>query len=143
MEIGLTDIVDNRAFERPVLFTSTMDLLAATPPFKGFELESMVRSVQFQIDQNTCLFAIDEGRMAGYIGWILTSQNVVDEWRYSGGILRPAVEAEVIVVTIIAVQSPKLILPLIRKAKTKSKGLPVYWKRMSPDGQSEVIRSVP
>jgi hypothetical protein len=143
LEIGLADIVDNTAFERPVLFTSTMDLLAATPPFKDFELERIVRSVQFQIDQNTCLFAIERERLAGYMGWILTSRRIVEDWKKSEGILRPAVEAEAIVVTIIAVHSPTLILPLIRKAKTRSKGLPVYWKRMSPDGRSEVIRSVP
>ena len=139
----MADIVDNTAFERPILFSSTMDLLAATPPFKDFELERIVRSVQFQIDHNTCLFCIDGGRLTGYLGWILTSNIIVEEWQRGEGILRPAGEAEAIVVTIMAVHSSDLILPLIRKAKTRSKGLPVFWKRVSADGATETIRSVP
>ena len=139
----MLEIVDSSAGEKPVLFTSTMDLLATTPPFKAFGLERMVRSVQHQIDSNTCLFGIENGRLCAYLGWIVTSRGVVEDWRDNDGPLHPAPEAEAIVVTILAVNSPRAILPMIKKAKTVSHGLPVYWKRIGEDGISEDIRSVP
>ena len=139
----MREIVDATGFEKPVLFTSTIDLLASTAPFDSFELQRIVRSVQFQIEQNTCLFCIENGRMAGYLGWILTSNEIVEEWRSNSGTLRPAQEAEVIVVTILAVNSPDMIMPLIRKAKTRSGGRPVHWKRLDQAGTTESLRSVP
>jgi len=137
------EIVDSTAFEKPVLFTSAIDLLASTAPFDSFELGRIVRSVQFQMDQNTCLFCIENGRMGGYLGWILTSNEIVEEWRTNSGTLRPDPAAQVIVVTILAVSSPDMIMPLIRKAKTRAGGRPVHWKRLSKEGITEALRSVP
>jgi hypothetical protein len=136
-------IIDARVLDHKLLFCASMDLLARTEPFSKFEAGRLIRSVQTQMSNNTCLFIIEGERLTGYLGWLVTSNEVVGSWRSSNTGLRPAEPAEAIVVTIMAVDRPQDILALIKKAKTVSNGLPVYWKRYGETGVEVRVRSVP
>lgn len=137
------DIIDARVQDHTRLFCACLDLLARTEPFSKFEAGRLIRSVQTQMEKNTCLFIIEGERLTGYLGWLVTSNEVVETWRESNAGLRPAEPAEAIVVTIMAVDRPKDILALIKKAKAVSHGLPVYWKRYGEKSFETRVRSVP
>ena len=64
------DIIDARVLDHKLMFCACLDLLARTEPFSKFEAGRLIRSVQTQMENNTCLFIIEGERLNGISdGW--------------------------------------------------------------------------
>jgi hypothetical protein len=112
-------------------------------PFDDFEFRMMISTLMYQLEtQNHVVAGLDD-RMVGYLGWIKTTREKAEAWHNQDAQLLPAFEnSDAIAVTVLTVERPAYILPLIKHAKTLSPGYSVYWKRHAPDGSLMAKRSV-
>ena len=126
----------------PVSFGLVCNFVAHYPPFDNFEFGLMVKSLRFQLEQQTHLVGSIDDRIVAYLGWIPTSREMAEAWSASEGPLHPHVNGEAVAVTVLATNSSAHILPLIKEAKRVAYGKSVFWKRNFIDGRGAVKRAV-
>lgn len=120
-----------------------LQFLAKHPPFSAYDLKKIVHSLQIQFTQDSNLIALKDDKVVGYLGWLWTERAIAENWkRFGGKLFAKEKNFDAIAITILAVDSPQDILPMIKHAKTLSNGLPVYWKRHAPNA-ARPMRSVP
>ena len=107
-----------------------LDYLAASPPFSDYGMKSMLQSVTAQMTAGTYLVAISEERICGYLGWLLTTQQIAEDWvNGSGPLISRKENVSAAAPTILAVSDPDLLLPMVREMKRRVGNLPIFWKR--------------
>lgn len=124
---SLTRLDHRRFFYHKCL---VLDFLAASPPFAGYAMKGIVQSVTAQMTGGTYLVAISQNRICGYLGWLLTSEKIAEDWVNGSGVLVSVSDnPTAVAVTILAVSDPALLLPMIRDARGTIGDMPIFWKR--------------
>jgi hypothetical protein len=132
----------SRIPSNPVSFGLVCNFVAHYPPFDNFEFGLMVKSLRFQLEQQTHLVASIDDKVVAYLGWIETSRDMAEAWSSGEGPLHPQLNAEAVAVTVLATKSAAHILPLIKEAKRVAQGKSVFWKRDFAGGRGSVKRAV-
>lgn len=116
--------------------------LADHQPFSEFEFGPTTKSILYQMQANSYFVCIKNDQIAGYLGWIRTTDDNGRAWLEEGTPLVPNHEATAIAVTIFAASERRFIRPMIRYAKKREPGLTVYWKRYYQDGRTPTHKIV-
>jgi len=127
----------------PVSFGVVSDFIAHYPPFDMYEFGLMVKTIRYQLEQQThCVGAVGNNLVA-YVGWILTTQEIAEAWTHNRGPLHPnAASGDAVAVTVLAARAGGYILPLIKEAKKLNLNNSVFWKRSFADGRADHKRAV-
>ena len=98
-------------------FGMLMDFLAHTKPFSQFEAGTLADALLLQLRQGHHLVALQDRKVVGYAGWLLTSRAVGDAWIEGRGKLRPVRQdlADAASLTIVAATEKSAIPRLIRR----------------------------
>ncbi len=119
------------------------DFVSRFAPFEDFEFGMMVKTIKYQLESGNHIVAAIDDRIVGYLGWIRTTRAIAEAWLNEDAPLNPALEGQnAVAVTVLAVDKPAFILPLIRYAKASNSAYSVYWKRHAPDGRLVAKRRV-
>jgi hypothetical protein len=138
----MTKLSISRVPSNPVSFGLVCNFVAHYPPFDNFEFGLMVKSLRFQLDQQTHLVGSIDDKIVAYLGWIQTSREMAEAWASGEGPLHPQLNGEAVAVTILATKTSAYILPLIKESKRVAAGMSVFWKRDFGDGRGSVKRAV-
>jgi hypothetical protein len=119
------------------------DFVSTHPPFDRFEFRLMTQTLKFQLENQCHIVAGLDDQIAGYLGWIPTTIEVAEAWMENAGPLIANLEfRQAVIPTVLVTIEPRIMLPLIKHAKTINPGIPVYWKRQFSDERLEVKRAV-
>ncbi|KQP54191.1 hypothetical protein ASG40_19145 [Methylobacterium sp. Leaf399] len=115
--------------------------LARRAPFSGFRFGDFVNTLDGQIRRRHALFAIDDGRMVGYLGWAVYSAEDARQFACTG---RPppndrANGTEVVWVLTAAAVSPAGFKALIDTGKSLNIGRRAMGVRYKPSGAKIVF----
>jgi hypothetical protein len=99
------------------------------PPFDTFEFGLMTRTLNYQLETGNHLIGALQDQVVGYLGWILTSDEIAERWVQEDGPLTPVRHGTSVAITVMATKNSQHILPLVREAKRLNPTLSVYWKR--------------
>ena len=132
----------SRIPSNPVSFGLVCNFVAHYPPFDNYEFGLMVKSLRFQLEQQTHLVGSVDDRVVAYLGWIETGREMAEAWSAGEGPLHPQLDGGAVAVTVLATNSSAHILPLIKEAKRVAYGKSVFWKRSFIDGRGAVKRAV-
>jgi cytochrome P450 len=122
----------------PFNLISVANLIAKHPPFSQYPFADMLATLQQQLERQTNMLLVKDGRLVGYCGWFVTRQEVIDLWQQGKGTPTPDWDnPEAVLVNIFVSDDPKAILPILRAASARGDGLPVYRKRIFQNGRSE------
>ncbi len=131
-----------RVPSNPVSLGLVCNFIAHYPPFDGYEFGLMVKTLRYQLEQQTHLIgSIDDGIVA-YLGWIVTSREIAEAWVANDGPLNPDPGGTAVAATVMATRSSAHILPLIKEAKLINLDKSVYWKRDFIDARGAMKRAV-
>jgi hypothetical protein len=126
-DIAITHFQDGRFYFNKC---QILEYLAASHPFDGYGLKSILEAVTTQMRTGCYAVALKDGKIIAYAGWILTTQEVADRWlQHEGQLTVEATAPSAAVFTILAVSQTDLLLPISRYVRRKVDGLPVVWKR--------------
>ena len=119
------------------------EFVSRHPPFDSYNFGHLVRTILYQLDNQTHLVGLQEHGIVAYLGWVRTTSEIAEDWLERDSPLETSnVNVDAVAVTILALSDPKYSLPLIRKAKTLEPGRSVYWKRNFITGKDSVKRVV-
>jgi hypothetical protein len=138
----MSKLLISRVPSNPVSFALVCNFVARYPPFDNFEFGLMVKSLRFQLEQQTHLVGSIDDRVVAYLGWIQTSREMAEAWASSEGPLHPQLNGDSVAVTVMATQSSAHILPLIKEAKRVASDKSVFWKRDFSGARGSVKRAV-
>lgn len=131
-----------RVPSNPVSLGLVCNFIAHYPPFDGYEFGLMVKTLRYQLEQQSHLIgSIDDGIVA-YLGWIVTSREIAEAWVANDGPLNPDPGGAAVAATVMATRSSAHILPLIKEAKLINLDKSVYWKRDFIDARGAMKRAV-
>jgi hypothetical protein len=135
--------ISARRLKPEAALSAIVQFLARHDPFGAYELKAIVQSLQIQFLHNSNLIALESDKVVGYLGWLWTERSIAENWKLHGGRIYAKEQSfDAVAITILAVDDPKIILPMIKHAKTISQGLPVFWKRHAVE-EHKPMRSVP
>jgi hypothetical protein len=122
----------NASFEA---FGIVMDYLSRSQPYDQFELGNFGQAIRRQLRNGHHLVAMSGTAIVGYVGWMLTSQAIAEEWSHDRGVLKPDPEGkqDVAALTIVAVSDSRATTGLIRRARQINPRVRVYFKRQYQD----------
>ncbi|WP_292350465.1 hypothetical protein [Mesorhizobium sp.] len=118
------------------------NFIAHHPPFDGYEFGQMVKSLRYQIEQQSHLIGAIDDAIVAYVGWVVTSREIAETWVANNGPLNPDPGGSAIAATVMATRSSSHILPLIKEAKLLNLDKSVYWKRDFIDARGAMKRAV-
>ena len=112
-------------------FGVVFDYLSRTDPFTRFEVGHFSTIIKQQLKRGHHLVAMDGHTVIGYVGWLLTTKTIGDQWLENLGKLNPVVEenSDSAALTVVASRDRAVLLRLIRGARTLNPGKKVYFKR--------------
>lgn len=112
-------------------FGMAIDFLARSDPFGSFEADTLANVVINQLKSGHNLAAIKDGEMIGYAGWLLTTEELGEEWTEGRAILRPLKneKANAAALTVFSSGDAGATMRLIRGAREINKGVRVFFKR--------------
>lgn len=122
-------------------FGVVFDYLSKTDPFTRFQVGHFSSVIRQQLKTGHHLVAMDGPTAVGYVGWILTTKEIGDNWQKTDGKLTPVAEgkADSAALTVVASRDRSILLRLIRGARTLNPGKRVYFKR-EYDGEGRSTR---
>ena len=91
-----------------------LKFLADYEPFSEFEFGVTTKSVFHQMKTNCHIVCVHNDRVAGYFGWVRTTEEKASAWLNDGAPLLADLDATAIVVTVFAVTDRRFILPMVR-----------------------------
>ena len=138
----MSKLLFTRVPASPVSLGLVCNFLAHYPPFDGYEFGLMVKTLRYQLEQQTHLIGSVEDAIVAYVGWIVTSREIADAWVANNGPLNPDPGGAAIAATVMATRSSSHILPLIKEAKLLNLDKSVYWKRDFIDARGAMKRAV-
>jgi hypothetical protein len=128
--------------KNPYSLGVVLKFLADHEPFSEFEFGVTTKSILHQLQSDCHIVAVENDQVAGYLGWVRTSEEKGRAWLNEGAALVADPEASALAVTVLAVADQKFILPMIRYAKKREPGLTVLWKRYYQDGRPATSKIV-
>lgn len=137
MDFELRELPNN-----PYSLGIVLRFLANHEPFSEFEFGATTNSVLYQMRSNSYFVCVKDDQVAGYLGWIRTSDEKGQAWLNEGAPLTADSTATAVAVTIFAVDERRFIRPMIRYAKKREPGQTVYWKRYYQDGRAPASKIV-
>ena len=139
----MSSLTFNKLPYSPISLGLLSEFVSQFAPFDDFEFGMMIKTIKYQLETENHLVAGLNDRVVGYLGWIRTTQTIAENWLNEDGPLHPSLQdLDAVAVTVLAVERPAYILPLIRRAKTLNPGHSVYWKRHTPEGRVSAKRRV-
>ncbi len=118
------------------------EFLSRFKPFTEFELGPIVSALAYQLGTESNLVTSQNDVMVGYIGWILTAEEVAASWVRFGGVLTPSEDGDVAVVTILATSDPRTLRHSLKQARERCKVRKVYWRRLYTETSRSFNRSL-
>ncbi|RUW49051.1 hypothetical protein EOA32_23800 [Mesorhizobium sp. M1A.F.Ca.ET.072.01.1.1] len=138
----MSNLLFTRVPFNPVSLGLVCNFIAHYPPFDGYEFGQMVKSLRYQLEQQTHLIGSIDDAIVAYVGWIVTSSEIAEAWVANNGPLNPYPGGPAVAVTVLATRSSSHILPLIKEAKLLNLDKSVYWKRDFIDARGAMKRAV-
>jgi hypothetical protein len=126
----------------PVSLGLVCNFIAHYPPFDGYEFGRMVKTLLYQLEQQTHLVCSIDDTIVAYLGWVVTSREIAEAWVANDGPLNPDPAGSAVAATVMATRSSSHILPLIKEAKLHNLDKSVYWKRDFIDARGAMKRAV-
>ncbi len=126
----------------PYALGTALEFISRFPPFSDFGLGSTVNAVGFQLRQSSHLIAVRDDRIVGYLGWVVTTEEVALDWLRFGNLLTPDLGGDCVVPTIFAVEERSTIRPLLNHAREVLVLNKVYWQRYFADGRPTTFRTL-
>ncbi|MFY0633709.1 MAG: hypothetical protein JXQ91_07850 [Vannielia sp.] len=126
----------------PYSLAMAAKFLCDVEPFNRFEFGPTFTTLFCQIDDGTHLIIERDDSIAGYLGWVETTDEIAAGWIDRGERLRHVKDGGAAAVTIFYALDPKDALKMIRAAKEMVPQASVYWKRYFVDGRAPASRSV-
>ncbi|PBC01671.1 hypothetical protein [Mesorhizobium sp. WSM3860] len=126
----------------PLSLGLVCNFVAHHPPFDGYEFGQMVKSLCYQLEQQTHLIGSIDDAIVAYLGWIVTSSEIAEAWVANNGPLNSDPSGNSVAATIMVTRSSSHILPLIKEAKLLNPDKSVYWKRDFIDARGAMKRAV-
>jgi len=120
-------IVANMSAENLV---SVARLVSRYPPFSHYGFAAMFSTLADQLQRQTNVVMVRDGKFIAYAGWFLTSDRIIQRWL--AGEAEPVPDwkkPEAALCSITVTTDPRVLLPLIRGISDRCAGLPVYRKR--------------
>ncbi|MEP7173343.1 MAG: hypothetical protein ABI705_07635 [Aestuariivirga sp.] len=116
-------------------FGVVFDYLSRTDPFTRFPVGHFCSIVRQQLRMGHHLVAMEGPIVVGYVGWILTSKEIGEQWQRADGKLMATAEnkADAAALTVVASKDRSILIRLIRGARTLNPGRRVYFKREYDD----------
>jgi cytochrome P450 len=122
----------------PFNLISVANLVAKHPPFSQYPFANMLTTLQQQLERQTNMMLVEDGRLVGYCGWFVTRQEVINLWQQGKCDPTPDWDnPEAVFVNIFVSDDRKAILPILRAASARGDGLPVYRKRIFQNSRAE------
>jgi len=140
--LGMSNLLFTRIPSNPVSLGLVCNFIAHYPPFDGYEFGLMVKTLRYQLDQQTHMVGSIDDAIVAYVGWIQTSREIAEAWATNGGPLNPFPGGDATAVTVLATRSSSHILPMIKEAKRINLDKSVFWKRDFIDSRGSVKRAV-
>lgn len=131
-----------RVPSNPVSLGLVCNFIAHYPPFDGYEFGLMVKTLRYQLEQQTHLIGSVDDDIVAYLGWIVTSREIAEAWVANDGPLNPDPGGSAVAATVMATRSSGHILPLIKEAKLLNLDKSVFWKRDFIDARGAMKRAV-
>jgi len=138
----MTELLFTRVPSNPVSLGLVCNFIAHYPPFDGYEFGLMVKTLRYQLEQQTHLIGSTDDTIVAYLGWIVTSHEIAEAWVANDGPLNPDPDGTAVAATVMATRSSAHILPLIKEAKLLNLDKSVYWKRDFIDARGAMKRAV-
>jgi hypothetical protein len=117
-------------------FGLVIGYLTAVEPFSQFRAGTLAKAVRHQLGQGNHVCAYREDRLIGYCGWLHITVEMGERWLQHQGELTPVPEkdADAAALTVVRVDEPSLMLPIIRETRRLNKGRRVFFRRDYDDG---------
>jgi hypothetical protein len=112
-------------------FGVIVDYLSRMQPFARYDIGHFASAVRRQLRSGHHLAAMQGRSLVGYVGWLLTSRTIAEEWLGTGGRLLSVEKskADAAALTIVAAAERRVLMRLIRGARKLNPGTRVYFKR--------------
>ena len=108
-----------------------IDFLARQAVFAAFSFGPFSRAVRAQLARRHHVCALRGDRLAGYLGWLPTTREIGAAWlRDSGRLITPRnVPTDAVALTVVAIDAPDVLRPLIRESRRLNPDRRVFFKR--------------
>lgn len=117
-------------------FGIAMDFLSRHQPFAGVATGVFSQVVRRQVFRGEHVVAWNGTGLAGYAGWLPTSERGARAWLAGRGELLPVDEnADAVALTTVATEDSALVLPLMRAARARNPGRRIFFKRDYADAR--------
>lgn len=117
--------------------------LGARAPFCDYEFGAMIATLRYQLAQGAHVVLEADGQIAGYAGWIRTTNAIAQAWVAHDAPLRASWDnVDAVALTVVASEDPKHYLPLIRRFKMLNPNCHAYWKREAGPGRPGSRRAI-
>ena len=110
---------------------AVLDFLSRDKPFNEFRVGVLVPVVRDQLRFQCHVCALRNNVLVGYCGWMLITKELGECWLRGQTQLEsvPAERADALAVTIVRVEEPSMVRPLIRAARQLNPGRRAYIRR--------------
>ncbi|WP_232628225.1 hypothetical protein [Methylobacterium sp. Leaf118] len=121
-----------------------LHFLARRPPFSGFRFGDLTQTVDDQIRRRHALFAFDDRRVVGYLGWHLYDHAEARDFAQTGR--PPPLErpdgADVAWVMTAAAAAPQTLIALVEAGKAQNVGRRAMGVRYRKNGKRVIFDQV-
>jgi len=116
--------------------------VARHPPFLGFSFGLMVHNLSNQLRHGANVLAIQDGRLAGYAGWLRVGHAAAEAWQRGQAPIPPEdwEHGDAAIVTVTVAEAPALLAPILHAISHVCAGMPVYRLRSFQDGRPDIRR---
>lgn len=126
----------------PYALGMAAEFISRFTPFADFGFGATINAVAFQLNHNFNIIVSQDDKMAGYVGWIPTTEEVAVDWLRLGGVLQPSAKGDAIVITILAATDAACVRPLLKALRKQVMGKKIYWNRYFDDGRLSTFRTL-
>jgi hypothetical protein len=108
-----------------------IEFLSRDKPFSDFRVGVLVPAIRDQLVHQCNVCALRENVLVGYCGWVLITTAMGELWVKGEAQLKPvpADRADARALTIVRVEEPSMVRPLIRAARQLNPGKRVFIRR--------------
>jgi hypothetical protein len=113
-----------------------IDFLSRKPPFDRFRAGHLVTALKYQIAQGRHVCGFRGETLIGYCGWLQVTCELGQQWLLEQAELEPVApdRADAVALTLVRVDEPAAVRPLIRACRTIERGKRVFFRRDYTDG---------
>ena len=113
-----------------------VDFLSRKAPFEQFRAGHLVTALKHQIAQGHHVCAFRGEVLVGYCGWLQVTCELGELWLLDQAELKPIPpeRADAVALTLVRIDEPAAVRPLIRACRTLEPGKRVFFRRDYADG---------